>query len=138
MRNLCDQGFYSWALETRAALRCGRIAEVDLDHVAEEIEGMANRDLRELNSRLERIVEHKLKLQLIGGPLSERHEAAWAGSIFWPRAAMEDLVAHSPSLRPPIPELISSAYENAAHVVAKSVRVATPADCPWDQEEILK
>jgi hypothetical protein len=47
MRNRYDQDFYSWALETIAALRSGRIAEVDLDHVAEEIEGMAKRDLGE-------------------------------------------------------------------------------------------
>jgi len=83
-------------------------------------------------------VEHKLKLQWIGGPRSERHEAACAVSILRPRAAIEDLLAQSPSLRPPIPERISSAYENRARVVAKRVPVATPADRPWDQEEILK
>jgi hypothetical protein len=48
MRNRYDQDFYSCAPETIARLRSGRIPEVDLDHVVEEIEGMANRNLGEL------------------------------------------------------------------------------------------
>jgi hypothetical protein len=47
MQNLYDQDSDGGALATAGALRSGRIAEVDLDHVAEEIEGMANRDRRE-------------------------------------------------------------------------------------------
>jgi hypothetical protein len=138
MQNLYDRDFYCWALETAAALRSGRIAEVDLDHVAEEIESMANRDLRELKSRLERILEHKLKLQLISGPVRERNDAGWTGSISRQQAAIEDLLAQSPSLRPRIAELISGAYNHAARTVARSFRVAPPDDCPWSVDEILE
>ena len=45
MASLYDQDFYQWALKTAAALRGGRVAENDLENVAEEIEGLANRDL---------------------------------------------------------------------------------------------
>jgi len=65
MASLYDQDFYQWALETAASLRDGRVAEVDLESVAEEIEGLANRDLRELTSRLKHVLEHKLKLEYL-------------------------------------------------------------------------
>jgi hypothetical protein len=81
---------------------------------------------------------HELKLQLISGHPGERHQVAWTGSILRQQATIEDLLAQSPGLRPRIRELISSAYQNAARVVGWSFRVATPADCPWNQEEILK
>jgi Domain of unknown function DUF29 len=134
MQNLYDQDFYCWALETASALRPGRIGEVDLYHVAEEIEGMANRDLRVLKSRLERILEHKLKLQFISGPVRERNEATWTGSISRQQSAIEDLLAQSPSLRPRVQELIPGAYEHAARTATRSFRVATPAECPWGKD----
>jgi len=67
MQKLYDRDFYLWAKETAAALREGRVAEADLENIAEEIDGLANRDYRELYSRLRRILEHKLKLCVTKG-----------------------------------------------------------------------
>ena len=37
-----DRDYAEWAAETAKLLREGRLQEVDLDHVAEEIEDMGN------------------------------------------------------------------------------------------------
>jgi len=53
--SLYDQDFYHWALKTAAALRGGRVAGNDLENVAEEIDGLANRDLRRRRSILSQL-----------------------------------------------------------------------------------
>jgi hypothetical protein len=49
---LYDQDFAAWASETARLLRSGRFGDIDVGHLAEEVEDMANRDKRELRSRL--------------------------------------------------------------------------------------
>ena len=39
-----EADFYRWATETARALREGRLADVDLKHVAEEIEDMGKKE----------------------------------------------------------------------------------------------
>src|SRR5262245_15447550 len=46
-----EQDFYAWTQRTAELLRAGRFEEADIEHVAEEIEDMGRRDVRELNSR---------------------------------------------------------------------------------------
>ena len=52
MANLYDEDFAVWTTETARLLRAGRLNEVDIEHVAQEIEDMGKRDKRELHSRL--------------------------------------------------------------------------------------
>jgi len=139
MQKLYDQDFYQWALETAAALRAGRIAEVDIESVAEEIESMANRDFRELISRLSRILEHKLKLAYLPAWMVERNRRLWTVSLIKQRVAIERLLQQSPSLRRREPDLIcSDAYAQAVRLTSESFDlVDLPSECPWTIEEIL-
>lgn len=41
MESTYDSDFYDWAYTQAALLRSGRIDQADIEHVAEEIEGMA-------------------------------------------------------------------------------------------------
>ena len=77
---LYEQDFYLWTRETAAALRARRFAELDLDHIAEEIEDMGKSNRRELRSRLTQILEHLLKLKLAQGMLLEHSQSAWQAS----------------------------------------------------------
>jgi hypothetical protein len=40
MTTLYDQDFYTWALESARGLREGRFADIDIEHIAEELEDM--------------------------------------------------------------------------------------------------
>jgi hypothetical protein len=82
---------------------------VDLDHVAGQIENMANRDLRELSSRLRRILEHDLKLELLPGYVRAANERGWRGSTSTQQSELETLLEQSPRLGPRIPDLIAAA-----------------------------
>jgi len=139
MEKLYDRDFYQWAQETAAALRAGRIAEVDIESIAEEIESMANRDLRELISRLRRILEHKLKLAYLPTWVVERNRRLWTTSVIKQQTAIQSLLQQSPSLRRRVPDLIcSDAYTQAVRLVSESFDlVDLPSECPWTIEEIL-
>lgn len=62
--DLYDTDFARWA-ETQAALVREFSAghHIDARHIAEELEGLAARERRELSSRIATIIEHLLKLQ---------------------------------------------------------------------------
>ena len=45
-----DQDFYAWITHNVELLRAGRLSEVDAEHVAEKLESMGKRDLRQLRS----------------------------------------------------------------------------------------
>ena len=72
-----DGDFYTWTQQQAAALRLTRDvigASVDVEHLAEEIEDLGKRDLREVGSFLERLIEHLLKLDACR---SSRDGAHW-------------------------------------------------------------
>ncbi|NES22573.1 MAG: DUF29 domain-containing protein [Symploca sp. SIO3E6] len=51
-----DIDFYAWLNKNVELLRGGRLAEIDVEHIAEELESMGKRDLRQLRSCLQVLV----------------------------------------------------------------------------------
>jgi hypothetical protein len=58
---LYDRDFYAWASEQAAMARDGKLAQADIEHIAEEIESMGKTEKRELMSRLTVLILHLLK-----------------------------------------------------------------------------
>jgi hypothetical protein len=58
---LYETDFYDWALRTAALLREGRFAELDVENIAEEIEGLARSDSRQIENRSVVLIAHLLK-----------------------------------------------------------------------------
>src|SRR5271165_172583 len=56
-----DEDFYAWSLEQAGLLRERRLAEADLDLIAEEVESMGKTEKRELTSRFTVLLLHLLK-----------------------------------------------------------------------------
>ena len=50
--SLYEQDFFAWANEQAALLRAGKLHDVDIENVAEEIESMGRSQKRELVNRL--------------------------------------------------------------------------------------
>jgi hypothetical protein len=61
--DLYKSDFYVWALTQAEFLRDGRLEDLDLEHLIEEIEGLAGRDESAVRSHVRIIMEHLLKLQ---------------------------------------------------------------------------
>jgi Domain of unknown function DUF29 len=66
---LYDRDFYLWTRETAEALRARRFADLDIEHVAEEIEDRGKSNKRELECRITQILEHLLRLKMSKGML---------------------------------------------------------------------
>ncbi len=58
-RKLYEQDFVAWCDDTVAKLKAGHLSDIDIEGLIEEIEGLAGRDRRELESRLEVLLYHK-------------------------------------------------------------------------------
>jgi hypothetical protein len=128
---LYDQDFAAWAFSQAAALRAagealGRgdkhatdlLAALDWDNLAEEIEGLARRDRREIGSRLAVIIEHLAKLEF--SPASAPR-AGWAATVRRERRAIEAILRDSPSLQRALPQLLAECCDDAVQEAAEAV-----------------
>ena len=61
---LYQRDFHAWALETAKLIRAGRWAELDIEHLAEEIESMGASERNRLVNRLRILLAHLLMATL--------------------------------------------------------------------------
>lgn len=94
-----DTDFFAWTQEQAAALR--RVAamrinlpEVDLDHLAEEIEDMGNDTLAKIEGLIAQIVTHLLKLEHSPNSSARNH---WRGEITALRTTVHRRARRSPT-----------------------------------------
>ncbi len=133
-----ETDFHAWALQNASMLRQGRLDELDIEHIAEELEGMSASERRELLNRLQVLLLHLLKYQY----QPERRGKSWLLTISHQRTAIERLLEQSPSLEGILNE------ETVAKVYAKAVREAVietdlerhlfPVACPYLIERVLE
>ena len=134
--SLYDQDFAVWTSETARLLRAGRFDEVDIKHVAEEIEDMGKRDKRELHSRLTVLLLHLLKWTA----QPEKHASSSQSTINTQRAELDRLLEDSPSLSRTIGAAASKVYPAVLRdaVVETGLSAATfPGDCPFTPEQLV-
>ena len=88
-----EKDFVAW-LEDQAR-RARRGEGLDLENVAEQLEGVARSDRREIRSRLSILLTHLLKCTAH----PEKPSSSWLGTIADERDRIADLIEDSPSLR---------------------------------------
>jgi len=134
--NLYDADFYAWANEQATLLRTGRIAEADLENIAEEIESMGRSEKRELKNRFVVLLLHLLKWKFQDAIRTK----SWQASILEQRLRLADHLADNPSLKAKVPEAIVFAYRLASLEAVGETGLAEstfPAECPWSFDEIM-
>jgi Domain of unknown function DUF29. len=72
-----EKDFYAWILHNAALLRAGKLAEIDVEHVAEELESMGKSEQRELLNRLALLISHLLKWEF----QPQRRGNSWRATI---------------------------------------------------------
>ncbi len=133
---LYDRDFYAWANEQAALLRAGKLAQADIEHIAEEIESMGMTEKRELANRLAVLLAHLLKWQYQPG----RRGSSWEVTIRVQRRHLARHLADNPSLKSKLPEAIEYAYENArdeAYAETGLAKATFPASCPWLFDQMM-
>lgn len=136
LSGLYDEDFFEWTRRNAELLRSGHLDQADIAHIAEEIEDMGKRDLRELNSRVQVLLIHLMKWQL----QPEKRSASWRRTISAQRIKVRRLLQQSPGFRRRIYAHLAENYEDAVHLAAIETGLSSnsfPAECPYTVEQIL-
>lgn len=131
-----DTDFHAWALHNAKLLRQGKFAELDVEHLAEELESMGKTNKRELTSRFKILLAHLLKWQY----QPDYRGRSWRSSIVEQRSEISELTAENPSLKPLFDEVIADAYLKAIKFAAKETGLLVntfPQKCPYSLEQIV-
>ena len=137
MKNsLYDRDFYAWANEQAALLRAGRLAEADIENIAEEIESMGRSEKRELINRLTVLLLHLLKWQF----QPALHGNSWRLTIEEQRYRLEDHLKDNPSLKAQLGQAMRDAYRLALVEAQRETGLARstfPSDCPYTFDQAM-
>lgn len=131
-----DTDFYGWTQEQAAFLKAGKLTELDIENLIEEVETMGRSEKRELNSRLTVLLIHLLKWQY--QPI--RRGRSWQLTIKGQRINFSETLEENPSLKPQLDTILKKAY--AKSIIKASQETALdeqvfPSTCPWTYAQIL-
>jgi hypothetical protein len=131
-----DEDFYTWATESAALIRAGRLQDLDLEHLAEELEDMGASRERELESRLAILAAHLLKWRY----QPERRGNSWRATIKEQRRRLERLLRRNPGLAPRLSEAFQDAYGDARLIAMRETGMdedTFPEQAPFSLEQCL-
>lgn len=126
----------AWANEQAALLRSGKLSQIDIENIAEEIEDVGKSEKRELASRLAVLLAHLLKWQVQPG----RHSSSWQRTIKEQRKSLSRRIDKTPSLKECLAdkEWLDDAWSDAVASAADETGLDVfPESCIWDIEQIL-
>jgi hypothetical protein len=135
-RGAYDVDFFAWTQETAKLLERREFAQIDWEHVAEEIADMGKRDRREVRSRLMVLLMHLLKWEA----QAERRRSSWRATIVEQGAQLVLLFEDSPSLRHVARDELRNIYRKAVQLAMRESRLsveAFPKECPYNLEDLL-
>jgi len=72
-----ESDFYAWVLRNAQLIRQGQFSLIDRENIAEELEGMARTDKRQLASRLAVLLAHLLNWEF----QADKRSSSWRGTI---------------------------------------------------------
>ncbi len=130
-----QRDYYSWLMENAQLIREGRFTEIDVEHIAEELESMGRNEKRELVSRLTVLLVHLLKWQ----HQPARRSKSWRNTLTVQRSDLNDLLQDSPSLYADVGQHIEKAYERAKLLAEDETgleKAHFPQYCPFSFEQI--
>jgi hypothetical protein len=131
-----EKDFYVWTTHNAKLLREGKLSEIDVENIAEEIESMGKSEKRELISRLAVLLAHLLKWEF----QSERRSNSWKYTIKEQRFRLQVLLKDSPSLKKYLEENLKPAYEHAIVIAVGETDLSEktfPKKCPFLLQQAL-
>jgi Domain of unknown function DUF29 len=135
--SLYDRDYVAWLDEQVRHLRAGRLAALDVDNVAEELESLMKSERRQLENRLEVLIHHLLKWD------HQRHQRAnrWRATVQEQRTRVRRLLQDSPCLNREVEPICREVYPDAVRAAAIETRLsdaAFPAALPYSVEQIFE
>jgi hypothetical protein len=131
-----EQDFYAWTIHSAKLIRAGKFSEIDIEHLAEEIESMGKSEKRELINRFAVLIAHLLKWQFQPG----RRSNSWKYTIKEQRLQLIELLEESPSLKHDLEAKVKPIYEHARTIALRDTGLdenSLPTTCPFSIEKSL-
>jgi hypothetical protein len=136
--SLYEEDFYAWTQQQAELLRRLPVVgnEIDLEHIAEEIEDLGRSDLRAAQSLCEHIVEHFLKLEYSGLEQPADH---WRDEIVEWRLQLDKILTRSIEAKLDL----ADRYRAALRLLRRLERDVPglmsrlPRSCPYTLEQIV-
>jgi hypothetical protein len=123
-----------WAEEQARYLREGRFSELDIEHLADEIEDVGRSEKRELASRMAVLLAHLLKWRV----QPEKRSKSWRTTIMVQRQAIDAALIETPSLRTVLrdPAWQKTVWGDALTQALRETGLDDLPDvCPWSMDE---
>ncbi len=134
--DLYHEDFFVWTQEQARLLRERRFDELDLAHLAEEVESVGRSEKAEIESRLDVLLAHLLKWKYQPGARS----SSWRGTITEQRTRIARLFRDSPSLRKYPAEVYAECTLSGRLLAAKESGIdftLFPEAAPFSLEQAL-
>ncbi|CAN7177062.1 DUF29 domain-containing protein [Pseudoduganella sp. LjRoot289] len=131
-----EDDFIIWLEAQAEFLRTGKLELLDRENLIDELTSMANRDRRELGSRLDVLIAHLLKCAF----QPERKTRSWESTVHEQRRQIQMIVDDSPSLRPKLQAKLDASYPHALRRAVDETGLSAshfPPHCPFSVEQVL-
>ena len=138
MNTSYESDVVAWAKEQAALIRAGQFDQLDLTHIAEEIEDVGKSEQRELASRMAVLLAHILKWKF----QPQKRSMSWTLTIKEQRRLLVRRVQKTPSLSPMLsdPEWVDEIWVDAKALAEKETGLdmsTYPEICPWSMADVL-
>jgi hypothetical protein len=137
--SLYEQDFYLWIQRTIELLKKGKLEQLDLENLIEEIDSMGKSQRKELKTRLTVLIEHLLKLQYWTTE-KEYNVRVWLNTIVEQRRQITYILADSPSLKPVLNDIFLDCYQDARSDTLRKYQLPAtlfPQESPFCLLEVL-
>jgi hypothetical protein len=129
---LYEQDMVLWCADMVAKLRAGDLVGLDIEHLIEEIEGLANRDKNEVESRLDILLSHVLKRLYVDSAYDYR---GWEITIREQQKQLRRLLKQSPSLKNYLAEVFDEVWQDVLTDVHKAYpKTMFPDEWPFSRD----
>lgn len=133
---LYETDFYAWTQAQADLLRHGKLAELDVVNLIEEIEEMGKSQQRELGSRLIVLITHLLKWQF----QPDKRSRSWEATLRAQRYELNTLLRQNPSLRSRLNRTVAEVYKVAVDTAWGETGLdylTFPQACPYTVEQLF-
>jgi hypothetical protein len=130
-------GFPSWTEQKAGLLRAGRLDQLDLDNLAEELDTLGRSEWGELENRLEVLLMNMLKWD----SQPARRSRGWKSTMREQRNALRRLIRRSPGLKRNLEATIADVYRDAVGRAIDETGLSAetfPDELPYGVAEVLE
>jgi len=128
----------AWASEQAALLRAGKLSQIDIENIAEEIEDVGKSEKRELASRMAVLLAHLLKWKF-----QPTHRGkSWELTIKGQRELIQRRLNKTPSLKAVLSdaEWFEDVWFDARSDASRETGIGLekfPVTCCWSSDDVL-